>query len=75
MAEARELDVVIDIETGEVTMDAIGFTGRACEELNDQIAAALGGVQVSVKTKPERDALVIQADGGKIRNFVKSGRW
>lgn len=54
MAKRIEIDVDIDSVTGEVKIDAIGFTGKACEEIHNKLSEALGGVVLEQSDKPEK---------------------
>ena len=54
MAKKLEIEIEIDERTGEILIDAIGFVGKACEELHDQLADALGGIVIERTDKAEK---------------------
>lgn len=44
----KEIEIVIDTD-GQIGIDAIGFKGKECEEVTEQLAKALGQITESEK--------------------------
>jgi len=71
VAQRREIEILIDEETGEVTMDATGFKGKACEETLNKIQADLRGHKLNSVKKPEYTQKVIEIDKLKVKNATR----
>lgn len=54
MARSKEIEIEIDLTTGEIKMDAIGFQGVGCSEALDKLQAALKAETLKKTVKPER---------------------
>lgn len=68
MAKKFELEIEINDLTGEVIIDAIGFKGKMCENIQDQIAEALGGMILEKKDKLDKKERPV-----KEISIIKSG--
>jgi len=60
MAQEKVLEIEIDLKTGAVTTDALGFVGKECEGIQDAIQKALLGQVLEKVNKSEKDQKVIQ---------------
>jgi len=50
----KEIEVEIDIETGEIIFETKLFKGKSCEDILDQIQKSIDAEEISHKDKPEK---------------------
>jgi len=50
----KEIEVEIDIETGEIIFETKNFKGKSCEDILNQIQKAIDAEEISHKDKPEK---------------------
>jgi len=56
MALARIVEVTIDLDTAETTVETSGFQGKSCEAVVKGITAALGDASANITHKREFSA-------------------
>jgi len=52
--DGKEIIIDIDLETGEIATDTVGYVGVACIEDLNKLLGNLGLTQTSSSDKPER---------------------
>jgi len=54
MSQLREIEFRIDLKTGQMTTEAIGFKGKGCKETLDQLSKEMGSKVEEIKEKAEK---------------------
>jgi hypothetical protein len=54
----KMIEAIVDMETGEVSIETSGYKGVGCHAVQEAFSKALGGDVIEEKRKPEYNAKV-----------------